>query len=525
MKSFVCNVSQELINIFNYHPSNLTQRYKAQRNGLPIVLQVTSLTPELQNKFLGHLTKLSLCQGVLESDFNLAVQNINEVIGNVLIENADDKIVYRSRNCEQMVSEGSTLCQTCSELLELEEGEVKIEETLNDIDCDTYLEKDLWNMKEDIKNSKDITQKYDPGVIDTSQTTVISIVKKEEESEKKDMTKVKCSICSKILSCSSSLRGHMRLHSSYEECGYCRKPYMNQSKLQNHILKRHSNHCKFCDETFERRKELKRHLLKVHNLDNVASSDNKNVVPSEQCPFCEKMFIARERFVYHVKHDHIAEKDNPIYIEFIKEKQEYITCDQCGEEFTNKVSLTKHTIRSHKQFTNPESCDICGKLFNDKTTLESHKLTHEFRQSLCMVCGASFKSGQSLIRHMDVVHGEGYKCPDCGKKFTVKARLQLHIKTEHLGEKVHCPKCNKSFRMKSEVKKHLLTVHDQVKPWYCDHCPFRCARYGNLNIHKQKSHQIMKNMPIKDFLQMIEDGRHPNCVKMEIDPDLYGLLS
>ena len=282
--------------------------------------------------------------------------------------------------------------------------------------------------------------------------------------------------------------------------------------------------CKFCGENLETRLKLMNHYVGIHKLDkdslNFGKLDN-----FEECPFCKKVFHGGnfERFVHHVKQDHFAEKDNPIYIEFINEKEEKITCDQCGEVFTNRSNMTKHIIRTHKQFTNPESCEICGKIFNSQLTLKTHYKTHQDNGALCIMCGVSFNSNQSLKRHMDVEHGEGYSCPDCGKKFTVKSRLALHIKVDHLGEKEHCPKCNKSFRLRREVKKHILTVHDQLKPWFCDHCPFRCARYGNLTIHKQKSHQI-KNLPLQDFLQMIKDGKHPNCVKMEIDPDLWSLL-
>ena len=64
LKSFICHESQESINIYNFNPSNPTQRFKAQRNGIPAVLQFSSLSPHLHSQFAGTY----LCPGILESD-------------------------------------------------------------------------------------------------------------------------------------------------------------------------------------------------------------------------------------------------------------------------------------------------------------------------------------------------------------------------------------------------------------------------------------------------------------------------
>ena len=142
--------------------------------------------------------------------------------------------------------------------------------------------------------------------------------------------------------------------------------------------------------------------------------------------------------------------------------------------------------------------------------------THQEAQVLCGLCGKTCKNKTALTSHMN--SHELFSCNECGKQFHRRHRLNVHIKMVHLGVFEHqCNICSKVFTDGREKKKHILTVHEQLKPWFCDLCTFRTARYTNLGIHKKKMHSVSKQIPLKDFLQLIKDGNHPNQTDIDLE--------
>ena len=99
MKTFVCNESQEVLSIFDYQPSNKTARYKANRNGLQVVIQFTTVPNSSQVAIHSDLNNLSLCSGILEEDFLSKVydrDSVEKILGRILIEALGTNVVYRS---------------------------------------------------------------------------------------------------------------------------------------------------------------------------------------------------------------------------------------------------------------------------------------------------------------------------------------------------------------------------------------------------------------------------------------------
>ena len=91
-------------------------RYKAHRNGLPVVLQITSLPSE--NTCVSDLSQISLCQGIREEDFlkSASLDNPMSVMNTVFIERIGDDNVYRSRDCQQLVQDKAR-CSACEDLV------------------------------------------------------------------------------------------------------------------------------------------------------------------------------------------------------------------------------------------------------------------------------------------------------------------------------------------------------------------------------------------------------------------------
>ena len=117
MKTFVCNESQEVLSIFDYQPSNMTARYKANRNGLQVVIQITPVPNSSRKAIYSDLNNLSLCQGFQEKDFLSRVEDVENSLNQILIEAQGSDVVYRSRECHQILDDESQICSSCSSLL------------------------------------------------------------------------------------------------------------------------------------------------------------------------------------------------------------------------------------------------------------------------------------------------------------------------------------------------------------------------------------------------------------------------
>ena len=78
--------------------------------------------------------------------------------------------------------------------------------------------------------------------------------------------------------------------------------------------------------------------------------------------------------------------------------------------------------------------------------------------------------GHNPSTQVGVVRESGHQgekphpCADCGKNFSQKADLFLHIRTVHNGEKPHvCPVCGRGFGQSVALTRHIRAVHEGPK--------------------------------------------------------------
>merc|ERR1711963_400792 len=123
--------------------------------------------------------------------------------------------------------------------------------------------------------------------------------------------------------------------------------------------------------------------------------------------------------------------------------------------------------------------------------LKTHHLKfHEENKEkiLCGDCGMTFRTKNEMQNHVESVHSDTkYTCNQCGREFKSKRNWMKHIRERHLQprEKTEiCSQCQKTFYKLANLKKHISDVHDKIKAFYCEVCPFKCARLDNLNLHR-----------------------------------------
>jgi len=135
---------------------------------------------------------------------------------------------------------------------------------------------------------------------------------------------------------------------------------------------------------------------------------------------CGKSFTRPAKLAEHIR-THTGERAYP--------------CTECGKNFARRDNLAVHR-RTHTG-EKPHSCTVagCGQSFLLRNNLIVHGRTHTGEKPYsCTVAGCrqSFSRSGSLLRHHITHTGERpYSCTECGKSFTLKANLKMHIRRFH----------------------------------------------------------------------------------------------
>ena len=123
----------------------------------------------------------------------------------------------------------------------------------------------------------------------------------------------------------------------------------------------------------------------------------------------------------------------------------------------------------------------------------------------------------ALQQHQQSIHSDlSFKCTECNAEKKNTHSLRRHIRSRHSDRK-KCPQCEKSFSQEIQLRKHISDVHDKLKPFYCEGCPFKCARLDNLNLHRRKSHNRLDKMTKALLLSIVKNDQHPFYTREDLE--------
>lgn len=140
-------------------------------------------------------------------------------------------------------------------------------------------------------------------------------------------------------------------------------------------------------------------------------------------------------------------------------------CDICNKTLGNFSSLRNHIINMHCTSEKNErvSCTECGQTFSTPGNLNSHKKIHlKCKAYVCTYCGRGFNQLHNLKEHTNRHTGERpYKCELCGKNFGRKTNLTAHTRV-HTGEKpfkCNIDTCDRAYMFEIDLKRHKYSIH------------------------------------------------------------------
>ena len=158
-------------------------------------------------------------------------------------------------------------------------------------------------------------------------------------------------------------------------------------------------------------------------------------------------------------------------------------CNVCHRRFFLKSKLEEHLLNSHKS-PRPYSCEVCGKKFTHKNYVTLHMRVHTGEKPYkCTLCDRSYSHKTSFTIHMRIHKGERpYECTVCGKKCYDKSGLTSHMRSHTKETPYQCECCGRKFTHSKSLLVHRRN-HTGEKPYVCPHCG-RAFRHW----HKHKIH-------------------------------------
>ena len=136
-------------------------------------------------------------------------------------------------------------------------------------------------------------------------------------------------------------------------------------------------------------------------------------------------------------------------------KRKRFVCNKCQRIF-NSCNALKYHHRTHSGLR-PHQCEICDKSFFAIGALKAHTRTHTGDKPFeCKHCDKKFRQWGDLKYHTISIHSteKNHQCEFCGKAFSRKYSLVVHLRIHTSERNYKCEFCTKTFRASTYLQNH-----------------------------------------------------------------------
>ncbi|KAK9882644.1 hypothetical protein WA026_022513 [Henosepilachna vigintioctopunctata] len=291
------------------------------------------------------------------------------------------------------------------------------------------------------------------------------------------------------------------------QCETCLMKFLTKSSLKSH-LRIHSKEqpyiCEICKMKFSLNSNLQRHKRRhtgekdffceicgrgfIQKYTLTIHMRLHNGETPYKCQECGKGYRAKSLLTQHLnKHKGL---ETYYHQHYLKHGSLKVECSICKKQLT-KSGLYTHMKVQHGDGLKTFLCNLCGKKYSSKKYLEIHMNIHTRKITYnCDVCKKTFSHHNYLKIHMRIHSGEKpHCCHTCGKTFTQRAHLDGHMRTHTGARPYNCNYCNKSFALKGNLMVHLR-IHTGQRPHHCSICNKEFFNLSNKKKHESSVHQI-----------------------------------
>ena len=245
-------------------------------------------------------------------------------------------------------------------------------------------------------------------------------------------------------------------------CTICNITFSYRMEFDNHCRKVHGKFrwtCSKCDKGFSSKIFLKRHTTrsgeqKFDCRDGMRRT-HIQIGKAFSCNLCDKIFAFKRKLRHHERKVHNKNRT---------------FCQECGKDFLNqgylKTHMTAHT--GEKKYTCREGCDQMFRLSSQRYV---HEIGHreEYKCKTCFetfVLKSSLKAHIKEQKHKSLKEPKEHKCITCQRTFSSSLKRKVHIREKHSFSQFVCPECGKEFQSKIKLNSHI-TVHTGEQKFKC----------------------------------------------------------
>ncbi|XP_011661080.2 zinc finger protein 33A-like [Strongylocentrotus purpuratus] len=177
-----------------------------------------------------------------------------------------------------------------------------------------------------------------------------------------------------------------------------------------------------------------------------------------KCRYCTKRYVDKTKAYEHEKEVH--------------EGKGTYKCTDCGRMFMNEARFLDH-VKNHEQHR-LYRCNLCARSFASETALNNHQGEHNgLKPFKCDLCGRGFRVKNAVYQHKRRMHQTRplrFFCPVCNKGFSDKGGLTKHERRHKGIRPFVCLQCGKGFTVKHSLQVHMQSMHEEKRPFTCHIC-------------------------------------------------------